>query len=193
MRRFILFAVAFAGLLLVQAHGIADSPASFKSDLLGQIEYVQKQIMSLHEAVPQDKFGWRPADGVRSVGEVYNHIAFGNYGLFSFAGYAPPQGIEISMEKAEEWDKGVTDKKGIAERLAASFEHLKAQVKKMSDEELEKETMFFGNKLTVRSLLLTILSHLHEHLGQSVAYARMNGVVPPWTAEQEKQMKEEKY
>lgn len=191
MRRSIAFALAFVVFLLVSVHGFADSHAGFKTDLLGQIEYVQNQIMSLQEAVPQDKYGWRPAEGVRSVGEVYNHIAFGNYGLLSFAGYAPPQGMEIKFEKAAEWEKSVTDKKEIAARLVASFDHMKAAIKKMSDEELEKEIDFFGNKVTIRSHLLTVLSHLHEHLGQSIAYARMNGVVPPWTAEQQKQMTKE--
>jgi uncharacterized damage-inducible protein DinB len=192
VRHSLLFALPFAALLLMSARGFADSHAGFKADLLGQIEYVQKQIMSLQEAVPQEKYGWRPAEGIRSVGEVYNHIAFGNYGLLSFAGYAPPQGIEISIEKAAEWDKGVTDKKGIAARLTASFEHVKAAIKNISDEELEKEINFFGNTVTIRNHLLTVLSHLHEHLGQSIAYARMNGVAPPWTAEREKEMKKEK-
>jgi len=52
----------------------------------------------------------------------------------------------------------------------------------MSDASLEKPVDFFGNKMSTRSILMVLLSHMHEHLGQSIAYARTVGVVPPWTA-----------
>lgn len=191
MRRSIPPAAVLAGLMLVSAHGVADSHAGFKADLLGQIEYVQKQIMSLQEAVPQDKYGWRPAEGVRSVAEVYNHISFASYMLLSVAGYATPEGLDIGMEKMKEWES-VAQKKDIAARLTASFDHVKATIQTMSDEELEKEIDFFGNKVTIRNHLLTVLSHMHEHLGQSIAYARMNGVAPPWTVEREKEKSKDK-
>lgn len=158
-------------------------------DLLMQTEYVQKQIMSLQDAVPEEKYSWRPAEGVRSIGEVYNHIAFGNYGLLTFGGYTPPEDAGWSMDPAK-WDAGVTDKKGIAARLSKSFEYLKATIAKVTDAELEKEVDFFGNKMTFRSCLLVTFGHLHEHLGQSIAYARSNGIVPPWTVEQAKAIKD---
>jgi len=175
--------------LVAATVAIAGEPTGFRADLLGQIEYVQKQIMSLEDATPQDKFTWRPADGVRSIGEVYNHIAFGNYGLMSIAGYEAPADAGWSMEP-EKWDKATIDKKEIAERLAKSFQHVKSTVTKISDSDLEKDVDFFGNKMTLRSALMSELSHLHEHLGQSIAYARMNGIVPPWTAAEQARAKE---
>lgn len=185
--RFVCFLAAV--LFTCSTISLADHHAGFKADLLMQIEQVQKQIMSLQDAVPQEKYGWRPAEGVRSIGEVYNHIAFGNYGLLTFGGYNPPEDAGWSMDPAK-WDAGVKDKKGIAARLVKSFDHLKATIAKLTDGDLEKEVDFFGNKMTFRSSLLVSFGHLHEHLGQSIAYARSNGVVPPWTVEQAKAIKE---
>lgn len=178
--------------VLIAGTTIADhhmKSGAFQNDMLGQIAYVEKQIMSLEEAVPQEKYSWRPAEGVRSVGEVYNHIAFGNYALLKFAGIEPPAEVGWSMD-FKAWDEAVQDKKEIAARLQASFDHLRAGVKGTSDADLEKEVEFFGQKMTVRNMMMSALSHLHEHLGQSIAYARSNGIVPPWTAEQNAQAEE---
>jgi uncharacterized damage-inducible protein DinB len=164
-----------------------ESTSGFVSDFVLQINEVQKQIMSLEDAVPQEKFGWRPAEGVRSVGEVYLHIAFGNYLLLKFQGIDPPANIApmIDVMKVNEWDSSTSDKAEIAAHLTKSFEHLRARVAHMSDENLAETVDFFGTKMTRRNVLMSALAHLHEHLGQSIAYARMNGVVPPWTAAQQ--------
>ena len=167
--------------------------SGFLPDFLGQIDYVQKEIMELEQAVPQEKFSWRPSEGVRSVSEVYMHISFGNYLLMKFAGYDPPADLKESIDvtKIEKWDASMSDKTKIAETLKNSFDHLKTITKKMSDAELEKKVDFFGQQMTIRNMMMSSLSHLHEHLGQSIAYARMNGIVPPWTAaEQAAQQKE---
>lgn len=163
-----------------------DKPTGFRADLLGQIEYVQKQIADLENAIPDKKMTWRPAKGVRSVSEVYMHIAFANYLLAKFAGVMPPEGIAVaSPSDATTWDKSTTNKKEIAEKMATSFNFLKDAIRKMSDADLEKPVTFFGQETNVRGMLLTAFAHHHEHLGQSIAYARMNGVVPPWTAAQQ--------
>jgi uncharacterized damage-inducible protein DinB len=176
---------AIALFLTVQA-GTAyatDSPKSaFIKDMIGQVDRVRGQIVSLENAVPQDKMSWRPGEGVRSVSEVYLHIAGSNYFLMSFTGIKPPASSKVD-------EKGTTDKAKIAEALKASFDWTKAELSKFSDADLEKEVQFFGQKSSVRNVLLVLLSHLHEHLGQSIAYARTNGVVPPWTEEQQAQLK----
>lgn len=177
-----------ASLIFAQKTGDEKSSSTamsgFLPDFLGQIDYAQKQIMELEQAVPQEKFSWRPGEGVRSVSEVYMHISFGNYLLMKFAGYDSPADLKESIDvtKIEKWDASMTDKTKIAETLKKSFDYLKTTAKKMSDTDLEKKVDFFGQKMTVRNMMMTALSHLHEHLGQSIAYARMNGVVPPWTA-----------
>lgn len=161
-----------------------DGPKSgFVKDMLGQLERVKGQVVSLENAVPQDKFTWRPAEGVRSISEVYLHIAGSNYFIVGFTGVKPPANSKID-------EKGTTDKAQIADALKTSFEWTKNAVSKMSDADLEKEIQMFGMKTSVRNALLILLSHIHEHLGQSIAYARTNGVVPPWTEEQQAQLKD---
>jgi uncharacterized damage-inducible protein DinB len=136
---------------------------------------------------------WRPNKEVRSISEVYSHIAFANYLVLKLAGVTLPEGLTIgSPEDATKWEKASTDKKVIREQLVKSFDFVKTSIGSMSDATLENMVDFFGQKMTVRSVLLGLLSHMHEHLGQSIAYARMEGVVPPWTAAQkaaEKTMK----
>jgi uncharacterized damage-inducible protein DinB len=155
----------------------------FTSDMLSQVDEVEKKILQLEEAVPQDKYSWRPAEGVRSVSEVYLHIASGNYLMMKIAGFAPPAESKWGSE-SDAWDKQTTDKAKILGELKKSFAHVRASLAKVSEKDLEQEVDFFGQKMTKRSELMAALSHLHEHLGQSIAYARMNGVVPPWSLPQ---------
>lgn len=164
----------------------ADDATGFRADLLGQVEYVQKQVLDLENAIPDAKFTWRPNKEVRSISEVYSHIAFSNYMLLKTAGVALPEGIMItSFDEEKKWETTSTDKKVIHEQLVKSFDFVKNSIRTMSDASLENKVDFFGQKMTVRGLLMIANSHIHEHLGQSIAYARMQGVVPPWTAAQQ--------
>ena len=160
-----------------------DGPKSaFIKDMIGQLARVKGQVVSLENAIPQDKFTWRPGEGVRSISEVYLHIAGSNYFIVGFTGVKPPADSKID-------EKGTTDKAKIADALKASFDWTKEAVSKMSDADLNKEIQMFGMKTSVRNALFILLGHIHEHLGQSIAYARTNGVVPPWTEEEQAQMK----
>jgi len=165
--------------------GQAQEAKGFRSDLIGQFAYAQKQILDLENSIPDKKMTWRPNKEVRSISEVYSHIAFANYMLAKFAGVALPEGVTIASPADEKkWETASTDKKVISEQLVKSFDFVKTAVGNMSDGSLENMVDFFGQKMNVRSVLLVLLSHMHEHLGQSIAYARMVGVVPPWTAAQ---------
>ncbi len=148
----------------------------FKVDLLKQIEDVEKKLVSLAEAFPTEKFSWRPGDGVRSVSEVLMHIAGGNYLLPSMAGVTPPPGISRDMEKT------VTEKPKVIETLKQSFVHLRQAVEKTSDSDFDRGIKFFGDDATVRYVYMVAAAHGNEHLGQSIAYARINGITPPWSA-----------
>ena len=163
----------------------AAAPAGvFQADLLGLIDDVQKKIMSLEEAFPQDKFKWRPAAGVRSVSEAFLHIAYANYGLTKAAtGKEPPAAVGWSPDRAK-WDGQSTDKAAIKKILDDSFDYLHATLKDVSDADLDKKVNLFGHEMTERSVLMLLLGHLNEHMGQEVAYARANGVVPPWSMKQ---------
>lgn len=162
----------------------AAGPPGFRGEFLAQQDRVEKQILGLAEATPADKYGWRPAPGVRSISEVYIHIVGGNYLFAGLAGIKPPGAPDKDMEK------NVTEKAKVIEELKKSFAHLRAGIAPMPDANLDKTVKFFGRDFTVRGVLLTAANHEHEHLGQSIAYARMNGITPPWAAEQARQMKE---
>lgn len=179
-------AIALCFLYITAAtSGRAEEVTGFRADLIGQIEQVQHQILALEGSIPDAKQTWRPGEGVRSVSEVYSHIAFANYLIAKFAGATLPEGVGASSpEEATKWEKASTDKKVIADQLVKSFEFVKSAIKKMPEASLENKVDFFGSKVTTRSVLLVLLSHMHEHLGQSIAYARVVGVVPPWTAAQ---------
>jgi len=148
----------------------------FRAEVLGQISFVEKRIEDLAAAVPAEKYGWRPGEGVRSVSEVYVHIVGANYLFMTFLGVQPPMKMDPGIEKS------VTDKSSIAAMFKPSFDHFRNAVTGLSDKDLDKTTKMFGNTTTYRNVLVTAIAHLHEHLGQSIAYARMNGIVPPWTA-----------
>ena len=162
--------------------------SAFISEMIGQLDRAKGQIIALEGAIPQGKFTWRPAEGVRSISEVYLHIADANYLFMSFAGAKPPMDMKQMMDqKAREG--ATTDKTKIAASLNASFDWTKNALSALTDADLEKQVNMFGTKTTVRNALLTMLGHLHEHLGQSIAYARSNGVIPPWTEEMQAQVK----
>jgi uncharacterized damage-inducible protein DinB len=169
--------LALAVLVLVSSAASAQTPVSgFKADFYFQQAGVEKEILGLAEATPAEKFAWRPAEGVRSVSEVYMHLAGANYLLPSFAGAKVPEGISRDMEKT------VTQKDAVIDALKKSFAFLRNALAATPDADFDKPLKFFGMDSTVRGLYLVTANHEHEHLGQSIAYARMNGIVPPWTA-----------
>jgi uncharacterized damage-inducible protein DinB len=146
----------------------------FRAEFLTDLDEVQKKIIDLATVMPAEKYAWRPARGVRSVSEVYMHIAGGNYFLASFNGMRAPSYDTRSLEQ-------ISSKPRVLEELKRSFDHIRAAILMANDSDLDKPIKMFGTDTTVRAGFITALNHLHEHLGQSIAYARMNGVVPPWT------------
>jgi len=143
--------------------------------------------LRLAEATPAEKYIWRPAADVRSIAEVYLHVAAANFNLPNLIGTPPPEGFQ-----AKGFDKSTNDKAKIIQTLRDSFAHMRQAVINMPDADLDKQLDWFGgSKNTERGILLFIMRHMGEHLGQSIAYARMNGIVPPWTEDQQKAAKPE--
>jgi len=149
--------------------------SGLRSDVIWQLTDVEKKLVSLAEAIPQDKYGWRPGPGVRSISEVYMHVAGGNYFLATFLGAKMPEGFSRDMEKT------VTEKARVVEALKKSFDHARKAVEATPDSDLDKKVKFFGQEPSERMMMIVLVSHGHEHLGQSIAYARTNGVAPPWS------------
>ena len=156
-------------------------PDGIRGEIIGQLLFAQGRILDLEGAFPQNTFTWRPAEGVRSVSELFLHTAFGNYVFLSASGYEIPADAGFEMNR-QKWDTATTDKEEIASAIRKSFDAAIAAVRTMPEEDLDRTVKVFGMEMTVRNFMVTMVAHLHEHLGQGVAYARMNGVVPPWTA-----------
>ncbi|HYH44855.1 MAG TPA: DinB family protein [Thermoanaerobaculia bacterium] len=151
-------------------------PAGVRGDILAQIQDAETKLIALAEATPADKFGWRPADGVRTIGEVYAHVAGGNYFLPTFWDVKAPEGVD-----PRSFEPAAGDKAGTIDRMRKSFEHARGAIARASDADLERAVKMFGQQSTVRGAMMTVATHAHEHLGQAIAYARSNGIVPPWS------------
>ena len=153
----------------------------YRSEVLSEVIVQGDKFMRLAEAIPADKYNWRPAPDVRSFAEVFLHVTGANYNLYTMVGSKIPEGIET-----KNIGKSTTDKTKIVAMLKDSFAHAQAAIKAMPEADLEKSMDWFGGKLTERGVLMFIVRHGAEHLGQSIAYARESGITPPWTADAEK-------
>jgi uncharacterized damage-inducible protein DinB len=143
----------------------------------GELRYVTRLLVSLAEAIPAEKYGWRPAPGVRSVSEVYMHIAIANYYLLTPMGSKMP--AELMGKGAEE---KIASKEEVIGWLKRSLDAVKTGRAGLKPEELSKKVTIEGESADVDGMYLRIICHDNEHLGQLIAYARTNGVVPPWSA-----------
>ncbi len=158
----------------------------YRSEVMAEVMIQEDKFTRLAEAVPADKFAWRPTADVRSIAEVLLHVSAANYNLYKLVGTPPPSNIDIkSLEKS------TTDKAKVIATLKDSFAHAKAAIKAMPDADLDKSLDWFGGKNTERGILLFIVRHAAEHLGQSIAYIRQIGIVPPWTEDAQRQQKKE--
>ncbi len=162
-----------------------DLPPGIKGELLMWITDAENKLVELAAATPQARFAWRPGKDVRSTGDVFMHVVTANYGLPNFAGVKPPEGFDFKTH-----EKSLTKKADIEKALKDSFAHMKGALAAASDADLNKPTEFFGIKSTFRGVYVLLLSHAQEHLGQSIAYARMSKIAPPWTARMNARFKE---
>ena len=169
--RFALSAL-FAVALLVPA-----ASADYKGEGAARVKALEQKFVSLAEAMPQSAYSWRPMDGVRSVSELFLHVAGANFRLVNMLGGQPPAGMDF-----KDWETSTTDKAQIVAKLKDSFAHLNKVIDGIDASKADEAVKVFGRDSTRRGALWTITEHLSEHLGQGIAYARSNKVVPPWTA-----------
>jgi uncharacterized damage-inducible protein DinB len=158
--------------------------AGARRSIAYQLGEAQKKLLALAQAMPADKYSWRPGPGVRSVGEVFMHVAGSNYFIASMWGATPPAGVH-----PQDLEKDGADKAKVIAALQQSFDWVNQAMAALPDADLHRQIQVFGHPARVADLFLGITTHAHEHLGQSIAYARMNGVVPPWSEEQQQMMK----
>src|SRR5436853_534524 len=171
--------VAVSMSLVAQANPYKDGTpgvTGYRSEVLAEVTIQEDKFTRLAEAIPADKFAWRPAPDVRSVAEVFLHVATANYNLYKLVGTPAPSTVDL-----KNLEKSTTEKTKVIATLKDSFAHARQAIKAMPDADLEKSLDWFGGKNTERGVLLFIVRHAAEHLGQSIAYARVAGIVPPWS------------
>lgn len=153
----------------------------YRSEILAEVTIQEDKFTRLAEAIPADKYTWRPAPDVRSIAELFLHVSAANFNLYKLVGTPPPAGFD-----AKGFEKSTTEKGKVIAILKDSFAHAKKAITDMPDANLDKSLDWFGGKNTQRGILLFITRHGSEHLGQAIAYARFNGITPPWTEDAQK-------
>lgn len=191
----ILSAVALCSLAFVSARVAAQvnpykegtpGVTGYRAEVMAEVLIQEDKLTRLAQAIPAEKYTWRPADDTRSFAEVFLHISAANYNLYKLVGTPPPTGIDL-----KNLEKSTTDKAKIVGTLKDSFGHAKQAIRSMSDTDLDKSMDWFGGKNTERGILLFIVRHTAEHLGQLIAYTRSLGIVPPWTEDMRRQQEKE--
>ncbi|MGB7394782.1 MAG: DinB family protein [Pricia sp.] len=146
-----------------------------QNSIKGMLAYNQGQVLSLAETFTEEQYDWKPAEGVRSTGESILHVAGANYYLASKMGFPPPEDVDImNIEK-------IKGKEEIIEALKKSNAFILEKVGMVESAKFGEEVDFGFGKFNRLSGLLIILEHNGEHKGQLIAYARSNGVTPPWS------------
>jgi uncharacterized damage-inducible protein DinB len=165
------------------------TPPSYdmKPQSLLDLDGMHQKFVDLANAVPADKYSWRPAEGVRSIGEVFLHIAGENYDIPNLMGTPVPAGFDRKT-----FDHSTTDKAQIIDALNKSFASAHAAIEAMTNADFNKPLTKLGPDANYGDVVYILVTHMHEHLGQSIAYARINGVIPPWTVAAEAAAKAKK-
>jgi len=146
-----------------------------QSNLKGLLSHQQSQIVDLLNAFSEDQMDWRPAEGVRSVREAFMHIASSNYFLASGMGFETPEDVDMNAIN------NTTGKENMEAALNKSFAFILDKIGQINSSDFEKEVDFGFAKMSMLSAMMLVLEHVSEHKGQLIAYARSNGVVPPWS------------
>lgn len=158
-----------------------------KGQSLVDLDAVQKKFVELANAIPADKFTWRPSADSRSFAEVLLHVAGERYGILGLMGATAPEGFDRKT-----FEKSTTDKAQIVAELNKSWEFTQKTINGMSNADFAKLLPKLGPQANAGDVVYILVADAHEHLGQVVAYARENGIVPPWTIRAQKQAAEKK-
>ena len=159
----------------------AESPSSFRTEFLQELAFCEHRFVLIAEAMPADRYSWRPAQGMRSLGGLFAHVAIANYDAIEALDKGQGAQSGPHSDPAPETIFAIAeDKPKILEALKNSFAQLRIRILKLSDTDGEKPQTLFDRETTVRGALMIIDRHMGQHLGQATTYALMNGVVPQW-------------
>lgn len=174
MTRTTLSAFACLAALCLSAPLAAEEGMSgYHKDFLHDFDRTSEKLRDLAKAMPKDAFTWRLTDDVRSVSEIYMHVAGANFY------FARDLGVDLPADLPEELEQNVTTKAEVILLFLESLDHVHQAVEKHAD--LDKEIELFGKKRSIRSIFMILAGHAHEHLGQAITYARAQDIVPPWS------------
>jgi hypothetical protein len=158
-----------------------------KGQSLADLQVVQKKFVDLANALPADKLTWRPSADSRSFAEVFLHVSGERYQILALGGVEPPAGFD-----GKTYEKSTTDRAKIVEELNKSWDFTQKTINGMTNADFAKLLPKLGPQANAGDVIYILVADAHEHLGQVVAYARENGIVPPWTVEQQKKAAEAK-
>jgi peptidylprolyl isomerase len=151
------------------------------ADLLLPFSELEQHVMALAKAIPEDKLGWRPAEGVRSIREVLLHIAYGNQLMLDISNGIEREELSRQVQDQLKREKEPLAKEQVLQALTAGFQAVRTALETASGGSLSRDVDFWGTATTRRGVLASLDAHIAEHEGQLIAYARMNGIVPPWS------------
>jgi uncharacterized damage-inducible protein DinB len=166
--------------------------AGFRGEFLWELDIATRQIVAVAEAIPAEKYDWRPDTKARSISEVFAHVATGNFMLLDVIGVAAPIDLYANVpvdgperfsgliRRNDELTASVREKNAAMNLLKRSLQAVNQSFNQTDDPELDRRLHFFGEETTVRRVYLRLLAHAHEHMGQMIAYLRFNGIAPPW-------------
>lgn len=174
--------VVAAGLSAASAAAASaqSAPPDFLAEFEGQFDASARKLVSLAEAMPESAYAWSPGDGVASVARVYMHIARYNY-MYPHENMGRPS--PVTPDEYRRWEDVANDmtREEVVRMLAASMDYVREVAAETDVTALDRSTTLYGREVGEWAVLLQLVTHMNEHLGQSIAYARMNGVVPPWS------------
>lgn len=188
--------VAAASTLFAQGQPATKAPtagnAAARQEILNIYNSAANKALALAKVIPQDKMSWRPMEGVRSFGEVFVHIAGSTLLFCSHAGMKMPEGplhdlATVYMKRGFELpeifasEAAIKDKAQITVVMEQAIAAARDHISNLPEADLDKQVDFFGRSLTLRSVLIAMDEHTGEHVGQAIAYARVNHIVPPWS------------
>ena len=187
---FALILLSMSGGAMVASAQAADTTApsyDMKAQALQDLQGVQTKMVALANAIPADKMTWRPSADSRSFAEVFLHVAGERYQILGMEGAVPPASFD-----GKTYEKSTTDKTQIVAQLNETWDFSQKTINGMSNADFAKLLPKLGPQANAGDVVYILVADAHEHLGQLVAYARVNGIVPPWTLEAQKRAAEKK-
>ncbi len=185
--RCLFLAVISTGIMVAQSPDTSKFQGHYydmRSQCLSDLDGVHQKFVALAEAVPSEKLGWRPSPDSRSFAEVFLHVAAERYVILGLMGVAVPPEFEplVPQKSTSDFERSAAkDRARILEELKKSWEFTELTLKNESKSDFSKPLSHPARQKQNGDLVLLLVADQHEHLGQAVAYARENGIVPPWS------------